>query len=85
MDPLEIIEDRLKKLKEKIDRAKLQFPIYFIKIPVMTYYSTLEMRVMRSLSRSIPFFAVSNIVSKRTLNSSGTFSKNSFGVALGFF
>jgi len=84
MDLLEIIEDRLKKLKEKIDQAKLKFPIYFIKIPVMTYYSALEMRMMRSLSKSISFFAVSNIVSKR-INSPGTFSKNSFGVALGFF
>ncbi len=63
MDLLEIIEDRLKKHKEKIDQAKLQLPVYSIKIPVMTYYSTLEMSVMRSLSRSIPFFAVFNIVS----------------------
>jgi len=85
MDLLELIEDRLKKLKEKIDQAKPQLPIYFIKIPVMTYYSTLEMNVIGSLSRSISFFAVSNIVSKKTLNSSGTFSKNSFGVDLRFF
>jgi len=30
MDLLEIIEDRLKKLKEKIDQAKLQLPVYII-------------------------------------------------------
>lgn len=42
MDSLEILEDRLRKLEEKIGQAKLQLPAHSIKPPVMITLLDLE-------------------------------------------
>lgn len=42
MEPLEILEDRLKRLEKKIEEAKKQLPAHSIKPPVMTTLLDLE-------------------------------------------
>ncbi len=42
MDSLEILEDRLSKLEEKIRQAKLQLPAHCVKPPVMSTLLDLE-------------------------------------------